>query len=355
MDLVAELESMPYWQTSSAKDLSVSGKQGAMKLQNFDEEALRSFLLTFRFLIQDNEPTSIREIWTLIKDHGTDDRLWARVNGRRWMINDFLDRETWPVPGGGELSFREIKLTFLYGKYAHRNPKYRERLARWRQFGDQYALLKLHFTLALRVIVKCAIEIAQAIRNPDQSDESTGRAPELEGFPDDIKDRASIRLVADGVHKDKVAFDSIRRRILLMRELNQFLFNLGRQEGKNWSSMNTATEGMRDPEGALLGGDVEYRGARLSVGGKEIDPDRAIQFAIGFLNDWRISVRISSSTLQPEFVELDADEPFDRVTETILKHHSKVFDGWLLSEEEVARKAQAVFGDAGEKARVESV
>ena len=73
--------------------------------------------------------------------------------------------------------------------------------------------------------------------------------------------------------------------------------------------MNTDVgDEMRDPEGAILGGDAGYPGSRVTMNETELDPDRAISFAIGFLDDWRISVRVSSSVLPPEVIDLEAEE-----------------------------------------------
>ncbi|MFT5469607.1 MAG: hypothetical protein ACI8UO_004729 [Verrucomicrobiales bacterium] len=321
-----------------------------MELKGFDEDSFRSFLLTFRLLVQDNEPTSVRDIWSLIKNHGADADLWARVNGPRWMINDFLDREKWPVPGGGEPSFREIKLTFLYGTYAHRNPIYRARLAEWRRFPDRFTLLKLHFVLALKVILESAIEIAEAIKNPSKIREDDKAVPKFDEFPDELKDRSSIRLVTAGVDDNPIALDAIRRRNSLLRELNIYLFELGKEDGKNCSSMNAGIiDEMRDPEGSILAGDAGYEGARIAVNETELDPDRTIRFAIGFLGDWRISVKVCSSILPPVIINLDADGDFLPITREIKRHHSQIFDGWPISQQEIEQKANALLSNSVEE------
>ncbi|MEM9283172.1 MAG: hypothetical protein AAGA96_15215 [Verrucomicrobiota bacterium] len=341
--LVDELEAMPFWQSVASNGLSMSGSEGAMEIDNLDEDQFRSFLLSFRLLIQDNEPTSVRRIWKLVRDHGTDNDLWAGINGPRWMINDFQEREMWPVPGGEELSFLEIRDTFLYGSYAHRKPEHRTRLEEWEAHPDQFALLKLQFMVAIKVIVECARKMANAIQNPGKSTDEDDESPRFDESNENLKDRTSIRLAAAGIKEDPVALEALRKRILLLRELNGFLGELGREDEKGCCSMNTGIEReMLDPEGAVLGGDAGYQGARISFEGTELDPDRSIQFAIGFLDDWRISVKVSSSVLPSEVIDLDAEEGFERVKSVIENHHAKIFDGWPLSDEELATKAETM-------------
>jgi hypothetical protein len=76
-----------------------------------------------------------------------------------------------------------------------------------------------------------------------------------------------------------------------------------------------------------------YAGARQTIKGRDIDPDRCIEILIGHTEDWIPFVSILSS---------QRDRPIEIVggTDAALREevrvaHNEIFDGWPLSKDEI--------------------
>ena len=143
--------------------LRMPGNSQEAEFLNFDEEDCRSFLLGCRFLLQDNERVSVRNIWRLFEARIADSAWFARINPPRWKLNDYLDQDApFAVPGGGTITNRLLLYTFLYGSYAHHNREHRERLREW-EASQQLMFMKLLFLMALKVVYRCAAEMADVV------------------------------------------------------------------------------------------------------------------------------------------------------------------------------------------------
>jgi hypothetical protein len=139
------------------------GVSRVSEIVNFDEDDFRSFLLGCRLLLQNNERVSIQRIWMIFKHRIKDDAWFIRINPPRWMLNDFLDRETmFTTPSVGSVSNRLLLETFLYGSYAHLNKKHRKRFRQW-EAHDQYPLMKLLFLTVLQALYKCSFDMASVV------------------------------------------------------------------------------------------------------------------------------------------------------------------------------------------------
>ncbi len=123
-------------------------------------EAVKAFLLTLRFFRQNNEPTSLCNMEDLISGLAIDKQLKDRFRQSRANFNDYLDEPpSTPFPGGcGAETRRNILDGFLYGVFAHANPKHRRRVKTWdnapysSDVRAQFDLILLQFLIALAAL-----------------------------------------------------------------------------------------------------------------------------------------------------------------------------------------------------------
>ena len=115
-----------------------------------DREAVKAFLLTVRLFCQNNEPTSLYHMEPRVSGLAIDAKAKENFAKSRAHINAFLDGAPsvgFPA-GSGAGTRREIFETFLYGVFAHANPKYRRQVATWER-QPIYNDLQAHFDLIL--------------------------------------------------------------------------------------------------------------------------------------------------------------------------------------------------------------
>ena len=84
-----------------------------------DVEHLEAYVLNLRFFIQDNEPTSLRNIGLLYESDCQDPSLVAQFNAVRDMINSELDRSTWFRFNGQTVTYGAIFMGMIYSEFAH--------------------------------------------------------------------------------------------------------------------------------------------------------------------------------------------------------------------------------------------
>ncbi|HKG89246.1 MAG TPA: hypothetical protein VKA95_13045 [Nitrososphaeraceae archaeon] len=97
---------------------------------NHNEEFLRSFVLTLRLFIQDNEPLSIRNMSQLYGRLPIADEYKILFDKLRDNFNKFLDEPAITL-SSNKPSRRIIFDAIIYGKYAHRDPKEIAKMKTW--------------------------------------------------------------------------------------------------------------------------------------------------------------------------------------------------------------------------------
>ena len=84
-----------------------------------DDEATEALVLTLRFFIQDNEPTSLRNMRALYQRELVAPSLAERVNLTCADLNKFLDDRTGlSIADKRFLSYRDVLEIFVYGTFA---------------------------------------------------------------------------------------------------------------------------------------------------------------------------------------------------------------------------------------------
>ena len=137
------------------------------RIINFEEEEFRSFLLSCRLLIQDNDGISLRCVGDIVSNGPFSESDKKDIWAERFRLNLSLDDHcAWLAPSCGLITNRDVLKTFLWGLYAHRmmNPLLRERYLAWEAVPRQFYALKQTFLLMLKILLESATRIAQAIR-----------------------------------------------------------------------------------------------------------------------------------------------------------------------------------------------
>src|SRR5215208_1177165 len=112
-----------------------------------NDEFLRSFVLTLRLFIQNNEPFSIGNMSQLYerlpiaKEYKIIDKL-------RGYLNKFLD-EPATTFSSDKPSRRIIFIAIIYGKYAHRDPKEIAKMDTWQSDSLDWDMTFYEFQLIL--------------------------------------------------------------------------------------------------------------------------------------------------------------------------------------------------------------
>ena len=99
-----------------------------------DQEAIEAFTLTYRFFIQNNEPTSLSKMATLYQTLPVDPSLIAQFLTIRQEINQLLDSQPLMTITINDQTFtnRDIWDTFIYGGLAHAKPLKKQLFDSWK-------------------------------------------------------------------------------------------------------------------------------------------------------------------------------------------------------------------------------
>ena len=106
--------------------------RAATSVEGPSRESVKATLLTLRFFCQDNEPTSLRNMAARLPGLAVDQVLKDNFLTSRTNFNRGLDGPlAIPVQAVGANTRRELFKAFLYGAFAHANPRYRRLVKQW--------------------------------------------------------------------------------------------------------------------------------------------------------------------------------------------------------------------------------
>lgn len=149
---------------------SLSGKRqedGSFKMESTVRgptvEAVKAFVLTFRFFIQDNETISLRNIASLYDSNNIDPQQRAYFQSARNEVNKMLD-----APNFLNLNYngvtptnRQVMDIFVYGGLAHANPEKYKTYKDWMSFPPAAVILQSCFNKILGHILQALAYIQQ--------------------------------------------------------------------------------------------------------------------------------------------------------------------------------------------------
>ena len=126
-------------------------------------EAIKAFVLTFRFFIQDNEKISLHNIAGLYEASNIDPAQKDYLNSVREDVNDMLDLTNFIniTLDGDTPTNRKIMDVFVYGGLAHANPEKYRLYKAWTSFPPAAAMLQTCFIMILNNVLKALIQISE--------------------------------------------------------------------------------------------------------------------------------------------------------------------------------------------------
>jgi hypothetical protein len=139
---------------------------GAMTVQlnGPDEDALRSFVLTFRFFIQDNEKCSIRKIADIYNKLPFDRIERQTFFNFRTFFNINLDADSPFTTHGVRWTRRQVIDTLMYGHFAHANDSKKEIADSWLSEENKAKLFLSQFITDLVFVYDFLILVRQLNR-----------------------------------------------------------------------------------------------------------------------------------------------------------------------------------------------
>ena len=149
---------------------SLSGKRqedGSFKMKSTvrgpSVEAVKAFVLTFRFFIQDNETISLRNIASLYDSKNIDPQQRAYFQSARNEVNKMLG-----APNFLNLNYdgvtptnRQVMDIFVYGGLAHANPEKYQTYKDWMSFPPAAVMLQSCFNTILGHILQALAYVQQ--------------------------------------------------------------------------------------------------------------------------------------------------------------------------------------------------
>jgi len=124
------------------------------------EEAIDAFVLTMRFFIQDNEPTSFRQLAQHYDCASIEGSLKKKFHLARTNINRYLDSNSALAISVNDelLKHRKIIETVIYGGLSHANPNKKRAYDSW-MATPLKAMIENDFVCSLAVLYKAILVI----------------------------------------------------------------------------------------------------------------------------------------------------------------------------------------------------
>lgn len=121
--------------------------------KNHKEDEIKSFILTMRFFIQDNEKISIRNLSKLYASMNIDIKYKTIFNKYRNNLNCFLNEKalTFIEPS---ITKKDVYDTILYGYYAHKQSDKLKTIQTWKNDQFDWDTIFFEFQRILHEFVK---------------------------------------------------------------------------------------------------------------------------------------------------------------------------------------------------------
>jgi len=123
-----------------------------------DEEAIRAFVLTFRFFIQENETTSFKRLADTYEKLPVSEELRTQYSTLRHRLNDLLDSSS--NLKIFNLTRRDIIWTIIYGELAHSDKEKLARINAWRKNPVIWTAVQFEFSSSLADVLEYIMAVA---------------------------------------------------------------------------------------------------------------------------------------------------------------------------------------------------
>jgi len=115
-------------------------------------EHLEAYVLNLRFFVQDNEPTSLRNMAALYNRECKDSKVLEQFMELRDAINRELDRELWFKFNAKTVTYRTIFDGMIYARFAHAKTREHELFDKMATHPFGYILAMDEFLRCIRVV-----------------------------------------------------------------------------------------------------------------------------------------------------------------------------------------------------------
>ena len=122
--------------------------------KNHTDDALKSFILTLRLFIQDNERISVRNINSLYDNMNIDLKYKYAFRKIRTELNNFLDSRPFTSVNDNP-TFRQMMYALIYGKYAHLKTDKIEKITGWSRDKLDWDVIFFQFQSGLYEFLNC--------------------------------------------------------------------------------------------------------------------------------------------------------------------------------------------------------
>lgn len=117
-----------------------------------DEEAIRAFVLTFRFFIQRREKSSFRKMAKIYDNLPISQEKKDLFKNARKKLNQFLDSNSSLAINNQFLTYRRILWVFIYGELAHADEKMKPVYDQWMSYEIFNAMIYNEFIRILGIV-----------------------------------------------------------------------------------------------------------------------------------------------------------------------------------------------------------
>jgi len=127
------------------------------------QESIDAFVITFRFFVQDNEVTSLRNMARLYKSASLPQELRDRFESARAAVNELLNGPNLVnISHNGETpTNRKVLNVFVYGGLAHANPEAYKTYKEWISFPPSAVFFQTCFTSIMAYVLEAIDFIAK--------------------------------------------------------------------------------------------------------------------------------------------------------------------------------------------------
>tara|TARA_B100000809_G_C14872981_1_gene436251 strand:- start:87 stop:647 length:561 start_codon:yes stop_codon:yes gene_type:complete len=136
----------------------ISAKQGQnviFRRYGPDDESVDAFVLTYRFFIQNNEPTSFQRMEELYRNLPLDTPWKQGAIRTHQTLDQFLDSNTPVVFRTHQINRRERHDVFLKGGLAHANKTKKDQFDEWASRPDMFLIRQAEFVKTLVGSLEC--------------------------------------------------------------------------------------------------------------------------------------------------------------------------------------------------------
>jgi hypothetical protein len=128
-----------------------------------DDESVDAFVLTSRFFVQNNEPSSLGALERIVDDPGLSAKWKAEYKRVRAEFNDYRDMPAGPMQimsGGHTYTHGEIWDVFVFGALAHANEAKQRQFEEWKQDEGIFVILQYYLTHVLMTLLSAVAYLA---------------------------------------------------------------------------------------------------------------------------------------------------------------------------------------------------